>query len=152
MPLEKVKIGEQELEIEVKPITLICPAAEMAAGPPIEYPDRVEIDLTITLHHARLVKNLHPEFDSVWRLFMENTSPPTEIKYDITADSIRRMGTGSLHLMGLIDLTLKFGDMKVPVVWKYPESNLHPGWQVALGDLAIFFSNRPQGEGNEPSA
>jgi hypothetical protein len=42
-----------------------------------------------------------------------------------------------LHLMGLIDLSLKFIDMKIPIVWKAPESYLHPGWQVALADLAI---------------
>jgi predicted ATPase len=52
------------------------------------------------------------------------------------------MGSGAIHLMGLIDLSLKFGDMGVQTVWVYPETFLHPGWQVALGDLLIYFMNR----------
>lgn len=50
------------------------------------------------------------------------------------------MSLGAIHLMGLIDMTLKLTDQGVPVVWIHPESHMHPGWQVALADLAIYFA------------
>ena len=139
---ELIKIGGKEHEIEVKPITLIVPSANMAMEK-IEYPKRIELDVEVTTYHAQRVKKLHPEFDMVWRLFHSKTSNPTIIGPDpVDSDNIRKMGSGAVHLMGLIDLTLKLTDKNVPIAWKFPESFLHPGWQVALADLAIWFSKR----------
>lgn len=145
-----IQIGDQSLSIEVSPVTLIFQSAHSAMGPDIRYtePKRVVLDMEATLHHARRVKNLHREFEAAWRLFMENTTPHREVDYPVTPDRIREMGSGSLHLMGLIDMSLKFSDMGVPVVWKHPESCMHPGWQVALGDLVMWLSRRQSGPGN----
>jgi hypothetical protein len=128
-------------QVEIKPITVLCPSAEMA-GHKIAYPNRMPIGTEDTTYHASKVQKLHCEFEAVWRFFMSKISQPKEIDYQITADNIRTMGSGALHLMGLIDLSLKLQDQKIPMVWVYPETFLHPGWQVALADLGIFFVNR----------
>ncbi len=101
----------------------------------------VKLDSEVTTYHAQRVQKLHPAFIDAWQLFFKNTSressdPPAD------PDMIRKMGSGSIHLMGLIDLTLKLSDMNISVAWVYPESYMHPGWQVALADLAIWFSKR----------
>lgn len=139
MAKETIKIVQQTHEIEVKPITLICPSAS-ASALKIEYPNRFALSSDVTTFHAQKVQKLHIEFEKVWRFFMANTSKPTPVDYDVTSDRIRQMGSGAIHLMGLIDLTLKLWDKKVPMVWVHPETFLHPAWQVALGDLAIYFS------------
>ena len=139
MAIETIKVGKQDHQIEVKPLTVICPSAE-ASCVKIEYPGRVPLDAEITTYHAQRVKKLHTEFEKVWRFFMENTSKPTPVDYEVTADRIRQMGAGAIHLMGLIDMSLKFRDLKIPMVWVHPETFLHPSWAVALGDLAIFFA------------
>jgi len=140
--IESIKIGKETLEIETEKITVIVPSENFASGPRIEYPNRIRIDTDATIFHAKAVTKLHKDFTDVWKRFMLNTSKKEEVKYDITADNIRTLGMGSIHLMGLIDLSLKFRDLGIPFVWVYPESFLHPGWQVALTDLAIFISRK----------
>lgn len=137
---ETIQIGKDVLGIEIKPITVICTSAEVSAGPRIEYPNRIRIDTDATIFHAKAVTKLHKDFVDVWKRFMLNTSNKEEVKYDITADNIRTFGMGSIHLMGLIDLSLKFRDLGIPFVWVHPESLLHPAWQVALADFAIYLS------------
>lgn len=148
MPVEEIKVGEETHTIEVRPLTLIIPSARMAMGPPIQYPKRLPLDAKGTVYHARKVQKLHAEFEQVWRLFHSSTTPAGEVG-EVSADAIRKMGPGAVHLMGLIDMTLKLQDQKVPLVWVYPESFLHPGWQVGLGDLAIFFARRGGGWGHD---
>lgn len=149
MATETVKVGEQVMNLETRPITLIAPSAAMASGPKIEYPDRFSISPEVTLYHAERVQKLDPDFEKVWRLFHKSVGS-AKIDKMPTADEIRKMGTGSTHLMGLIDLTLKIAvRKKVPVVWIYPESFMHPAWQVGLADLAIYFADikpAPDGE------
>lgn len=142
MTTEEVKIGEQTYQIEVRPITIVVPSAQMAMGPRIEYPKRVELDMQATTYHAERVQKLHIDFYEAWHVFMSNANPAGPDLGPISPDELRKMGSGVLHLMGLIDMTLKFSDMGVSVVWKYPESCMHPGWQVALGDLALYFSRK----------
>ena len=130
--------GEPAGTIELRPVTLVVPAADMACHR-IGYPGCVQLTTEVTVYHAERVRRLHGRFAEFWLAFMRNTSPATPVDYEVTADRIRQMGTGAVHLMGLIDMTLKLTDKAARVVWVYPESFLHPGWQVALGDLAIKF-------------
>ena len=140
---QQIVIGKQTLEIETKPITMIFSSAHSAAGPRKQYPGCVEIDTDQTRWHGDRVVKLHPKFDEVWRIFFRSTTPPTADekvpKYDMEA----RKGASNafIHLIGLIDFTLKMCDLKLKYVWIFPESFMHPGWQVALGDLAIWFAN-----------
>ena len=45
------------------------------------------------------------------------------------------------HVLGLLDLSLKFIDMKIPFGWRYPETYLHPGTVVELSDIMIIWIN-----------
>jgi len=145
MATETIKVGNQVLEIETRPITMVFQPAASTLGPRIEYPRRVRLDPEVTSYHAQRVQKLHTRFEECWRLFMANTTPPTPVG-EVTAEAIRKGGgMGAIHLMGLIDMSLKFADMKVPVVWVFPESFLHPGWQVGLGDLLIHLTLGPGG-------
>ena len=135
-----IKVGEQELEIEPGPITLVFPSPAMQLAPPIRYPNRLTITPEDTVYHARRVQKLHPDFEIGWRLFMDMTTPVMPVDYSIDPETIRGMYIGAIHLMGLIDITLKLRDLKVEVVWKFPETYMHPGWQVALADLVIWLA------------
>ncbi len=130
---QQLQIGDQTVTIETRPLNLIVQSPQSAMGPDIRYPGCVVLDSQATLHYAERVKVLDPEFWTVWRLFLAHTSPPTP-------DDIRRRGTGVRHVMGLIDMSLKLMRKGHNVVWRHPESHLHPGWAVALGDVAIWFS------------
>jgi hypothetical protein len=132
----------QAAEIEVRPVTMIFQGAVAAAmKPPIEYPGAIRLTPEYTVYHAERVQKLDPDFWMAWRVFCDNTSPATPVEVK-SADDIRKCGTAAVHLMGLIDTTLKFHRLGKRVVWVYPESCMHPGWQVGLGDLAIWFGLR----------
>src|SRR5689334_10132586 len=124
-------IGGQRHEIEVRPITLVVQSAESAVGPPIEYPGCMVLDPEATTYHGKRVQKVHAEFGVAWRHFMASCQNQPS-NFPVTPDEIRKGGSGGIHLMGLIDLSLKFQDMKVSVVWRHPESFLHPAWQVGL--------------------
>ena len=52
---------------------------------------------------------------------------------------------GMKHLVGRIDMTLKFLDMGIrQIAWKYPEAGLHPKWQAELGDVLIGLSKEDE--------
>lgn len=136
---QQLQIGDQTVEVETRPLNLVVQPAQSAMGPDIRYPGCVVLDSEMTAHHAEQVKVVDPEFWTVWRLFLANTSPPTPDN-STTPDDIRRGGTGARHVMGLIDLSLKLMRQGHNVVWRHPECHLHPGWAVALGDVGIWFS------------
>jgi hypothetical protein len=139
---ETLKIGDQTSVIETKRITLLVPSARASLGPDIEIVGRIPISFHDTTYHASLVQKLHPDFGKYWHLFMSNTNPVTVVNYEVKPDVIRKMGMAANHLMGLIDLSLKYKQMGVNFFWKLPESSLHPGWAVALGDLIIALSEQ----------
>lgn len=138
---ERVFIGDSRRAIRTRGLTLLLPSANMAMHN-IEYPDRIPVDAVAIKYHADRVDKLHPEFDKYYRLFMKSVSDPHDTDTIPTPAQFRQMGTGLLHLMGLIDLALKMQDKNVPVVWKYPETSLHPGYQAGLGDLFVAFMRR----------
>ncbi len=141
MATQTLIIGNERHEIEARPLNIVCQSADGAVGPPIVYEGCFVISPEETIYHAERVHKLHTQFCEVWSLFMRNVNSPSKI--DPTPDNIRQGGMGGKHLMGLFDMTLKIQDKGVNVVWRAPESFLHPGWQVGLADVAIFFSRRP---------
>ena len=140
MTSNTIKVGEQELEIEPAPITLVFPSTTMQLAPPIRNPKRFTITPENTVYHARRVHKLHPNFEVGWRLFMSMATPAMPVDYSVDPETIRGMYIGAIHLMGLIDLVLKATDKHLHVAVKFPETYLHPGWAVALGDLFIWFA------------
>ncbi len=137
MTTQTLVIGDEKHEVEVRPVNLIFQGAESAVLPPIQYPGCMVLDPMVTVYHAERVQKLDPQFRTVWDFFQSNVEHKSSI--DPTPDNIRKGNMGGIHLMGLIDLTLKLTKMGKNVVWKCPETYLHPGWAVGLGDLAIYF-------------
>lgn len=137
MATQTLEIGDEKHEIEVRPVNLIVQGAESAVLPPIKYPGCVVLDPEATVYHAQRVQKLDPQFRKVWDFFQAGVEHKSSV--EPTPDNIRKGNLGGVHLMGLIDMTLKLMKLGKNVVWKYPETYLHPGWAVGLGDLAIYF-------------
>jgi hypothetical protein len=133
-------VGDEKFEVEARQLNIVCQSPESAVGPPIRYENCVVLSCQETLYHAERLQKPHAQFREVWEYFMHGVNGPSKI--DPTPDNIRQGGMGGKHLMGLFDMTLKLQDKGVTVVWRTPESFLHPGWQVGLGDVAIYFSRR----------
>jgi hypothetical protein len=149
MDTQTLEIAQTNHEIEVRLVNLIFKNANSAVEAPIKYTGCMELDPQASLYHGERVKKLHPQFLEAWNVFMSEVSVKSNI--DPTPDNIRQGDMGGVHLMGLIDLTLKLQDVSNKrIVWKYPESFLHPGWQVGLGDLIIWFAMR-SGRKQEPN-
>lgn len=134
--LERIKIDGGDNEIDTKPITMLVAKHQ----PKIEYLERMVIDAEMTIYHGNLVQKLHSEFAFFWKLWVESAS--STVDYEITATHIRTMSRAFIHAMGLIDLSLKFQDMKVPFAWVLPETYLYPSFAAALTDLVIAINNR----------
>ena len=126
-------------EVTVKPLTLVCSGEDMAASK-FGYPGRMEITSEMTIYHAQRVKVLHPRFAECWNKMFEKQ----EHKPSCNPDEIRKAGTGLLHLAGLIDMSLKLVDQKVPLAFIHPETHLHPALQAQLGDFFIYLTKIPQ--------
>ena len=146
MPTEEIRIKLKEgiyeiKEIETKPITLICKSPAFQSK--IEYPKRVEIDPQVSVYHGERVKNVHADFPKYWNMVFEQSSKGTEPPCEAEPDEIRQWcDIAGTHLLGLLDLTLKFMDMGTPFVWKYPETYLHPGLQAGLGSVVCELSQK----------
>jgi len=52
MATEAIKVGEEVLEIEVSPITIVVPSVQASMGPRITFPQRVELHVEDTTHHG----------------------------------------------------------------------------------------------------
>jgi hypothetical protein len=138
-----IKIGKEIVKIEARPLNIIITAPTMLADPELEYPGCAVLKEEYVMYHAERVQRLHPEFDTAMFTFLNNTTPAIRPISSKTADEYRACGRKLTYVMGLIDMSLKIMDRGVPVVWVHPEGILtHPGWQVGLGDLSIWFMDR----------
>ncbi len=133
MPTEKIILGNEEFEIEVRPITLITKAANVVHD--IQTPERIMIDCQMTISHTDSVVTLHPLTPRLFKMVF------TDWRGDVTPESVRREGTGAKHVLGLIDLSLVYFDQRIQFGWRYPESYLHPALQCQLADVLIFLMN-----------
>jgi hypothetical protein len=165
MPTETIEIAGQEHQIEVKPITIICQNGDMR----IKYKrlELTDIDTlyhieNVKLLHPKALEFYHivfPEFltgftqEEMVQFSFQQTEHGNGIKITYFQnqhkelgwrelslhDWVQTEGSGSRHVLGLVDMTLKLIDMNVPVVWIHPESHLHPSAQANLADLALAF-------------
>lgn len=125
---ERVQSGGRELVIKTKPLTVVVPGSSHHLD--IKYLDRMVIDVATASYHAERVIVWHDD-TAQWVKQILN------LDEDITAEQVQTMGIGSITISGFIDLSLKFRDMGVPFVLKYPESHLHPKCQASLADFCI---------------
>lgn len=129
MPTERIKIGDQSLEIEVAPITLIVKAPSVIHD--VQSDERVFIDCYTTVRHAEESPDAHPMTERLFKIvFPEYTLP-------VLPSNMRREGMGAKHVFGLIDLSLRHIDAGTKIGWRYPESYLHPKCQCDLADVLI---------------
>ena len=104
-----------------------------------DLPDCAEIDPERTLACARQLDEEswvwlkeQPNFLKLLRMvFPEDKFPNTE------KQPLAQLGVGMLHTIGLILLTLDARRTGGKVLWRFPESYLHPAQQVGLGDLIV---------------
>lgn len=130
----KVTIGQESHDIEVRRVTLVVPGPQSHQR--IRYPGLVEIDLEMSCHHARLVEVLHPEVEQYFLKIFPDSELPER----------KSAGTGALHVIGRLDLSLKLQDLGVPFMWKYPEAGLHPVAQAPLADVIMDLRQRGRSE------
>lgn len=119
---EKLLVGQSIHEVEVRPITIIVKSSELAGE--IHSLERVEITPEISVYHGERVKILHPKTLKLAKLVLnkEQLEQPSPMRS---------------HVIGLIDLTLKFQSLGAGVMWKHPETYLHPKAQLSLADVLI---------------
>ena len=128
--------GDEELKIEIKPITMIFKAPDFHKK--LSYPGRVELDSEAAMYHMERVKVFHEHTPRMVAQVFK--SKDTTL---FTPDYCRQAGTGVMCCAGLIDLTLKLMEKDVPIVWIHPEAFLHPAAQCELADIIIEFATNP---------
>jgi len=126
---ETIILGGQAHEIEVRPITLICKAANVPFD--VQTPGRIMIDTFMTVKHTQEVQRLHPRTEKLFKIVFPDYG------LAVTPDNIRREGTGMQHVLGLVDLSLRYLDEGTKFGWRYPEAHLHPAAQAPLADVLI---------------
>ena len=139
-----VKIGEDQIEIETKPVTIVAPSQEMA-NQRMEMVDEDIVTITpeLTLKAAASVSQAEwaeligvPQFVDMLKLVTKSDPP----------EMLASAGLGFKHLVGLVLLTIEaINDEKRPH-WAYPETYLHPAWQVGLADLVVFITSEGKNE------
>lgn len=125
--------------IEIDPedaLPLIFVSPDMATEDlKYEDPERGVVELTpeVAIYHGERVQTLHEKTLGLLQLVL-----PQIEQWPVSPRS-----RAVCQLVGYIDLTLKFQQMQVQkvVVWKYPESGLHPALQASMGDMVIQLDN-----------
>jgi hypothetical protein len=145
--------GEEEpIEVELSPLTVICKGPDI---PDITVEGAMEITSDDTVYHAERVNKLDPRFPEVWeRLEQGINSHRTTYKVPEPNPTAIRAAGGKqwLHLMGMIDLCLKFIGMGITPHVVYPETYLHPSQCAALGDVFLYLQEYAQEEKERPQA
>jgi len=126
VPTERIKVGDETIEIETKPLTLVFSDGSL---PKITVPGKVSLDIGATTYHADRMTKPHARLDEM--LVMVTGAPLAE------HGDKRGWGLGLRHVVGLLDLTLKLLDQNIGIHWAYPESALHPKWQLGLADVLL---------------
>lgn len=131
MQTEKLVIDETELDIEVKPITLVF---NTAFGDSV-YLERTMITPEMTLAHFETLTEIDPYTAKFFKLVI-NDFPD-----EITKERLNKCPMGFRHLVGLFSLTISFIAKDIKFGWKYPETGIHPKYQGNIADAMIILAN-----------
>jgi len=131
MQKEKVLFGKDEHEIEVKPITLIYTQCFEEST----YLERIMITPEMSLEYFRGMKSIDPFTAKFFSVVVPDFSMPIE------KENLDKCQIGFQQVIGMIGFSLNCMLQGKQFGWKYPEANLHPKYQLNLGDLLIIFSN-----------
>jgi len=127
---ETFEFAGKEVKLDTsKKLTFICHSTPYNITPKA----RMSISATETVYHAERVVKLHKRTAELVKLVLKK-----DYNKEFT-DTYKKAGwsTTIKHLVGLMDLTLKFIDMKVPWMWSLPETHLHPKYQANLTDAIL---------------
>jgi len=109
---------------------------ELGATIQPQYKGATVIDHAAAMYHGKRVRRLHADTLRLAGLAISTAG----MSQDAFCDGDN--GDGQINIVGLIDMTLKLIDMSVPIVWRFPESGLHPSVQTGLGDVANIINKR----------
>jgi len=137
-----VKVGDKEIEIETKPITLICKDKHMIED--VKMPNDIYvIDAEKTLNHSRNISILQSKTIDFVSIVFRNEKGKEQFDrkklMDDTHNYLALQGIGFQHVVGMIDLMLTNLYAGKRFSLKYPESYLHPAFQANLADMIIAF-------------
>lgn len=126
----KIKVGQEEFQIDGKPITIICKAPTVSRD--VEVPGAIPITPETARYHADRVEGLHPLTRELFSLVFPN---PEETVFNLKTRG--RHGSGYHQVLGLIDFSLKAIDKGWSIFWQHPETHLHPSAQLGLADVVV---------------
>lgn len=132
MPTETIYVGKDEVKVPTAPITLIFNRAPSDTF----YPDRLMIDPEMTRAHFEKMTEINPFVAAFFKLVVR------DYPHDVTLANVKQAVPGFKHLVALFDLSLQFLLEGRKFGWKYPETYLHPCYQVELAEALIVFSDR----------
>jgi hypothetical protein len=127
---EKIIFEGCEHDVEVKPVTLVFNKTWKESV----YPERVMITPEMSLSHFYSMKDVNNYVICFFKLVV------SDYPHSVTKDNISESALGFRHLIGLFDLSLQFLAQKKNFGWKYPETGLHPKYQLELAEALIIFS------------
>lgn len=96
-----------------------------AECPDIDMPGHIIIEAEHARHHACHCTNFSKEAQAICKQAYERNKlvpPPTT----------------HVQIIGFVDMTWKLWQRGHSVQWRYPESGLHPKFQLVLGDVLIL--------------
>lgn len=132
MTTETIKVGEDSLTIELKPVTVVFNSGQKE----VEYPDRVPLTPEVTMSHFERMSEIDPYTACLFRIVVHDYA------YPVTKDNINKSVSAFKHLVGLFSLSLFLMVEGKKFVWKYPEYCLHPRYQGNIADAMILMSDQ----------
>jgi len=121
--------GCTKTSIEVRPVTVVFNASQRD----IIYDERISITPEMTLKHFDELDSIDPYSAVLFRVVVH------DYPYPITKNNTQWMA--AKHLIGLFSLNFKFMIEGKKVVWKYPESFLHPKYQGNIAEVMILMAD-----------
>ena len=98
------------------------------------YPERLMITPQLTLEWYSNLKEFDEYTVKIFKFVVE------DFPYEVTKENLDKSSTCFKHLIGLFSMTFFLLKKGVKFGWKYPEANLHPKYQVKLGDVIILLT------------
>jgi hypothetical protein len=110
--------------------------------------DEIENDRddTVTIDPMQTLAMAHSVIDSHWDELKRNLAFMHKFRMvygdlGLPDHPLHLHGNGVKHVVGLILLTDAALNLGLNPLWKFPESYLHPKFQLGLGDLIVHYMN-----------
>jgi len=134
MTTETLLVNDEEIEVEVKPLTIICHQGDMD----VKIPNRVEIGSPATLMKAEMLTQ--EELDVVTRVgekFFDMVFSSVKVSMPYTIDELRNSMTGVKHVVGMLAMIFNALLTGKQMFIKEPETHLHPKQQIGIAQMLM---------------